>query len=437
MANHRKPSANVAKVSSVPSERFERQSGRILDAATRLLNRLGVTGMTVVEVAKSLGLKNTAVTYYFRYKEQLVEAVFADSLTRLGDMVREAACQSTPRLRVERYLQLHFDLHAAALREEARPLANLAEIRSLEPLLRSRLIAQYQEVFRAVRGFFGPIDSEESRLDFTARAQMLNETLFWSAIWLKDYAIGDFDTVRRQLLQILESGIAEADAQIEPILVPMPEDESDRDAAAAFLKIATRLLNEIGYRGTSIDRIAAELNLTKGSFYHHLDTKDDLILECFRNNYRRLGRLHRTLSGLTNSKAQLLLSIIANTLRVQFGTDYPLLRITAMQALPPPLREIPMAHSQRSTLLLNGLMVDACQEGVVRRVNPLLASHVVMSAIDSAFDIRSWAAKQDPDLAVGRYIDVILYGVLRNPREKPDPNEDAKRHSDDRAHTHH
>jgi hypothetical protein len=47
------------------------------------------------------------------------------------------------------------------------------------------------------------------------------------------------------------------------------EDEDDGTATrAAYLRAATRLVNEYGYRGASVDRIAAELRLTKGSFYH-------------------------------------------------------------------------------------------------------------------------------------------------------------------------
>ena len=45
----------------------------------------------------------------------------------------------------------------------------------------------------------------------------------------------------------------------------------------AFLKAATRQINEHGYRGASVDRISASLNVTKGAFYHHNEAKDDLV----------------------------------------------------------------------------------------------------------------------------------------------------------------
>ena len=61
----------------------------------------------------------------------------------------------------------------------------------------------------------------------------------------------------------------------------------------AFLLAATRLINELGYRGASVQRIAAELNVTKGSFYHHLDAKDDLVIACYRRSFDTISDAQR------------------------------------------------------------------------------------------------------------------------------------------------
>lgn len=158
-----------------PLSRYERQRERILDAATHLLNQRGISGMTLQEVAEQLGLKTTAVTYYFRYKEQLIVAVFEDSLQRLSAMAEEAGQASTPRERVSRYLEIWFDHYAAAMRNETRPMAILSELRALEGGAREKLIGSYQDIFRAVRNLLGPTDTTEQKLRLTVRAQMLNE----------------------------------------------------------------------------------------------------------------------------------------------------------------------------------------------------------------------------------------------------------------------
>ena len=49
-------------------------------------------------------------------------------------------------------------------------------------------------------------------------------------------------------------------------------------------------MNVTGYLGTSVDAIAEELSVTKGSFYHHFDSKEDLVVECIEANFARIDR---------------------------------------------------------------------------------------------------------------------------------------------------
>lgn len=375
--------------------------------------------MMLQDVAQQLGLKTTALTYYFRYKEQLVFAVFTDSIDRLAEMAKEAAMEATPRARVDRYLKIYFDHYATSLRGKTRPLAILSEIRTLDPTSRATLLGKYQSVFRDVRAFFGSMDTEEQKRTFTASAHILNEALFWSAAWLKNYAIRDFDMVRQQMLEIFEHGFAKPETLAHPIANATPAlQNKDNDSHTAFIKIATRLLNEVGYRGTSIDRIASELNLTKGSFYHHLKAKDDLILECFRNSYRRLGDLHEHAKATEQSSWECLLSILANSIRYQFEDENPLLRTTTYQALPIALRDTVYEHSQRTALRFTGLIVEAGREDKARTINPLLASHIIMSTINSAYDIRAWAARQGTEKAVDYYMSLLVGGIFNTPAHR-------------------
>ena len=48
--------------------------------------------------------------------------------------------------------------------------------------------------------------------------------------------------------------------------------EDKRLNQEAFLRAATQLINAHGYSGASVERISAELNVTKGAFYHHNKT---------------------------------------------------------------------------------------------------------------------------------------------------------------------
>ena len=51
---------------------------------------------------------------------------------------------------------------------------------------------------------------------------------------------------------------------------------------ARILREALRLFRQRGYQGASIDDVMAAAKLTRGSFYHHFDSKEALFAEVFR-----------------------------------------------------------------------------------------------------------------------------------------------------------
>lgn len=400
-----------ARSAKAPSARYERQRARIIDAAVSLVNEKGVSGMTLQEVAQAIDLTTTSVTYYYRYKEQLAAAVFQDTLDRLLAMITEASRQATPRARVACYVELFFDQFALALSGKARPLAILSELRTLEEATRRPLIEHYQEVFRAVRRLFGDVVTEADKLRFSARAQMLNEGLFWAAMWLRRYPLRDLPNVRRRLFDILENGIAAPGMQWHFDVVD-PDVGALVDVKRDFLCVASRLINDLGYKGASIDRIVGELNITKGSFYHHLEAKDDLIHACYREDYSRLARLQDIIDRAGGDVRCRLGRAVGSALALQFDGTHPLLRTTALQAMPTLVRQAALARFERNAFWLSGMLVDGMTEGNVRIIDPVIAGNIIISTINSAYDLRGWARRQTREQAIRIYGEVLLTGLF-------------------------
>ena len=57
-----------------------------------------------------------------------------------------------------------------------------------------------------------------------------------------------------------------------------PRAEVAPDARAALLDAAAKAFASHGYAGASVDRIAREAGLSKGTFYWHFDSKEELFL---------------------------------------------------------------------------------------------------------------------------------------------------------------
>ena len=68
---------------------------------------------------------------------------------------------------------------------------------------------------------------------------------------------------------------------------------------AALLRSASRTICELGMQGASIDRIAAEAGYTKGAFYVHFASKEDLFLAMLDEHFAaELARLDAMLAGV-------------------------------------------------------------------------------------------------------------------------------------------
>jgi AcrR family transcriptional regulator len=393
-------------------DRFELKREKIVVAATDLVNEHGLKGMTLLDVAKAVGLNTTSVTYYFKRKELLAAAVFEQSLQRLEEMVAEAGKGATAEKRVSRLLAATIALRAGVIRGTDLPLAKLSEIRTLDDEIRVPLERHYQAIFRAVRGYFGESRDAAHKALLTARAHLLLEVVFWLPMWIGQYALADFERVHASLVDILLHGLAPQSAPWAPrLLDPDGPEEGGADGSEGFLRVATRLINDAGYRGASVVRISDEVNVTKGSFYHHLDGKDDLVIECFRRSYERYSRAIALAREACDQGCDRLESAIATLLNIQFYDEWPLMRTTALQSLPAALRADVVARSNRTALQFTGLIIDGMRDGSLRIVDPLIASQFVIASVNTAYDLQKWASRLTPDTAIAYYGSAVLRGL--------------------------
>ena len=395
------------------TKRFRAKRDAILAAAAEAINEQSAKGMTFADVARRVGLNTTSVTYYFKRKEDLAAAAFEHTLDTLLQMLDDAMAAPTPEERVRRYLQLNMARLARIGRGEEKPFAVLSDLRATEEPVRSRLMTRWREVFRRTRGLWGPPTGRAQSDLFGARAHVVLENTFWLPVWLTRYDADQFARIEARLMDVFASGIAGAGERWVPRRLDLSHDEAE-PGRAAFLLAATRLINELGYRGASVQRIASELNVTKGSFYHHLDAKDDLVIACYRRSFDTIADAQRLADQAGGSHWQRLASTIAALIEVQFAERAPLLRTTALSGLPAEARVAMVDRSNRIARRFAGTIMDGIAEGSCRPVDALIAAQTLMALQNAAFDMRRWAGTMPRDRAVALYASTLLFGLFDN-----------------------
>ncbi|MBX7495176.1 TetR family transcriptional regulator [Qipengyuania sp. 6B39] len=402
------------------TRKFDEKREAIIHAASVLINDVGVQATTLAEVARAIGLNATSVTYYFPRKEQLVVAVYDETLDLMEQMAAEALAQPDPAARLRHFIASHVALRKRIRGGERGLTTALSEIRTLDPEPYDTLMAHYLRVVELVRRFFGEWRDNAERTLFSARAHILLEAMMWWPIWSLRYSVRDFGRIEERLFDVLAYGLPAKRGRFEPRELAGEWRTGGGGNAGqneAFLRAATVMINRLGYRGASVNRIAESLNVTKGSFYHHHQAKDDLVLACFKQSYDRMSAAQIAGLELEADYWTRLSSVLAELVDLQFFDSTPLLRTTALQALEADHKSDVVTRSNRLAQRFAGMLIDGIADGSVRAIDPLIAGQMMMSTVNSAYDARHWAARfDDPRDATRIYLSALSEGLLADPR---------------------
>lgn len=401
-------------MTSTCTPRFHEKREAILDGAARLFNRNGIKGGTLSDVARGVGLITNSITYYYRKKEDLVTACLLRSVEVINRVAAAAAeppdLEARVRSFVAGYVGMLADINAGRHPE----LVHFGDVRALTPPHDSLVFEAYTDMFRGIRRLLKE-GAHEDRRGLNAQSHLLLSLVLWTRAWITQLEPDDYALAAAQIADVLLHGLAAA-GQPWPEFADMPSHLSlVHDGASvtdAYLRAATRLVNDQGYRGASVDRISAELNLTKGSFYHHHETKEDLISACFDRTFDVIRCAQKAAADQPGSGWQRLARASCELVRYQLGEHGPLLRVSAWTSLPEALRSDKFLTMNRLGERFRGFIVDGMVDGSVRPLDQVIAAQLVNGMINAAAELRWWVPGVDASNASLLYARPLLAGLL-------------------------
>ncbi|QTC92029.1 TetR/AcrR family transcriptional regulator [Brevundimonas goettingensis] len=396
---------------AVVSTRFESKRRLILDEATRLFKARGLKGATLIDVARSIGLSNTSVSYYFPRRDDLAAACFFRTIAAYDGLLDAVEPTEAGEGRIRAFLDLHFDHLARMARGQAPDLIGFSDLSALTGPQAEAVFDAFENLFRrARRVLIGPPRAGDTRSGRNARAHLLLSVVFGAAHWAREFEPEDLPRIAARAADILLNGLVTADAAWPP--EPLDFDAgSDDGPREAFLRAATRLLNEKGYQGASVSQISARLGVTKGSFYHHLDTKADLVGDCFERSFGIVRRAQDAGFALEVTGWERLSRTVAALIRRQLSDQGPLLRHTALSAAPEEVRSDIATSTRRVGDRFGQMVANGMIDGSIRAVDQTLAARMLDDMINAAAELWRWAPDLDADSAVADYARPMMFGL--------------------------
>jgi AcrR family transcriptional regulator len=395
------------------TKRFADSKAAVVAAAINVLNRKGASRMTLADVADRLGLSAPSITYYFGKKEDLAAACLMQGLSRFDDFICEAESASTVRERLERLLSAYFAFRARGALGEVEELPTFGDARGLNL---DAVYVPYGAMFRRLRALLtGAGAPPLARPALNSAAHLLLTQLHWTPVWFRNVYPEDTARFGERLFNVLADGLAAPGADWTPAKIPdvLPELEpTDGASIELFLRAASAQINEQGYRGTSVDKIAARLNLTKGSFYHHIKTKDELVLACFERTFDVMRRTILAAEAVSTTGLQTLATIAATLVEHQIAGDVPLLRASAVNTVLESSQAIIQAGIERISTRIASVISDGIADGSVRKIDANVGAHMIMAMINNADELQYFARGISPADALDVYVRPLFMGLL-------------------------
>ena len=397
-----------------PSAKFLQKREQILERAAEKFNLLGVRGATLADIAVSVGLNLTSIRHYFQKKEDLVAAAFTRSIAVHAERLAKSKKIGPPEVRVRDMVRRYFEFRRR-IREGTTPeVIVFGDLRSLTPAHAQEVWPKYVDLFRTMREIVA--DREEFEADsqrVNARAHMLVSQYMRSVFWLPNYSADDFERVEARFIDILINGLAAPGVPCRDYMVHLAEDPPpDKRSRDSFLLAATELINEQGYHGASVERIAARLNVTKGSFYHHIDAKDDLVVACFERSFALLRSAQGSAVAVERLGVDQAGAAVAALVRRQQTAAGPLLRNGALMSVDPVKRAEMLQEMGRIVARFADMISDGMVDGSVRPCDARVAGEMMMAQINSASMLGNWTQNVTADNVGDLYVKPLFKGLF-------------------------
>src|ERR1051325_9805480 len=150
----------------------------------------------------------------------------------------------------------------------------------------------------------------------------------------------------------------------------------------AVLQTAAQLFLEKSYGRTSMNDVAARLNITKPALYHYFQNKEEILLECYRLGTGMIEEILNDIAahcGTGLEKVEAFIYSYANVMTVNFGRC--VMRLDEGD-LPPEAFGDVRNYKRKIDRRLRSFIQEGIADGSVAPCDPKLAAFAIAGALN-------------------------------------------------------
>jgi AcrR family transcriptional regulator len=179
----------------------------------------------------------------------------------------------------------------------------------------------------------------------------------------------------------------------------------------AVISAAARAFKERGYHNTSLDDIAALLNVTKPTVYHYVGNKEEILFECFRAGLEQIKAAFSQQEPAALSGRERLMSAMrgyAEAIASEFG--WCMVRAED-QDLSPAMSKRIKAQKSEIDQGIRRLISAGIQDGSIRDCDPKITAFALAGSLNW---IAHWHREKDvltPSEIAARFVEIFEDGL--------------------------
>ena len=202
-------------------------------------------------------------------------------------------------------------------------------------------------------------------------------------------------------------------AAASPWAPPSMREQQREAKRNAVLSTAAQLFNEKGFHATSLDDIAARLNVSKPTLYYYVKNKDEILIACVR---RGLEMMHegieasREAGGSAVEQLMACMRVYTRIVTMDFGMC--VIRI-ADDELPPKSRKELRRLKSGIDMEFRRLVAAGVEEGAIAPCDPKMTAFLIAGALGWIGRWYQPDGEYEPEQIADQFIATLCHGVLR------------------------
>ena len=269
-----------------PSTSFQSKLAAIVETATEMFNLEGAGAVSLNAIALRVGIGRATLYHYVSDRSDLLFHCYQRSCEMDAGLLAKAGASQNG-------LDQLLDYVRRSLDPERRKPSAINDLAILSPNQRATILAfqrrNFSQLYTMVRR--GIVDGSIRRCNEVIVARAIAGIVAYAPISSPFNTALDKPADPDAVADFISFGTASDPTSIVQCSVDISEfsklnairfDRSSRSATRVeqILMTASRLFNQRGAHGVTLDEIAQELGATRGAFYHYLDDKKQLIRLC-------------------------------------------------------------------------------------------------------------------------------------------------------------